>query len=390
MNVTATDSGGQSLTQTQAIAVNEIDEAPILTVTSIDSVAEEATGVVIGQAWASDPDRFEGSYGTPTLSVDDARFEIVWGEIRLKDGAALDFETEPTVTLAITATDATGLSTTETITLNVLDVADGRTFFSLEALGGSDGFAVSAADSGALGYSVASAGDINGDGFDDVIVGAPGTVGTGDNGAPAGASYVLFGSASGWPADVDLLQLDGSDGFRIDPGSAFSGVGATVSAAGDIDGDGVDDLIVGAVPVSSAAAAAGPGEPPPPPPPTGVAVVFGKTAGWSPSLDLSALSGTDGFRLSGETSVDDFFGAFVASVGDMNGDGYDDVAIGDLSDDFAGDFTGSSYVLYGGPSGWPAEFDVVDAGRQQMASASMASPRRFLCRECRHRRRYQW
>ena len=92
--------------------------------------------------------------------------------------------------------------------------------------------------------SVASAGDVNGDGFDDLIVGATG----GDPGADtyAGESYVVFGKASGFAASLDLATLDGTNGFRLDGIDACDSSGRSVASAGDVNGDGFDDLIVGA------------------------------------------------------------------------------------------------------------------------------------------------
>ena len=63
------------------------------------------------------------------------------------------------------------------------------------------------------GRSVSSAGDINGDGFDDVIVGAPFAS---TNGTQSGSSYVVFGKTSGFDAAMDLSSLNGSNGFRLD------------------------------------------------------------------------------------------------------------------------------------------------------------------------------
>ena len=65
------------------------------------------------------------------------------------------------------------------------------------------------------GISVAGAGDVNGDGIDDLIIGAPDAV------SDAGESYVVFGSAAGFGASLDLAALDGTNGFRLDGIDAY-------------------------------------------------------------------------------------------------------------------------------------------------------------------------
>ncbi len=94
------------------------------------------------------------------------------------------------------------------------------------------------------GLSVSNAGDVNGDGFDDVIIGARQAD---TNGADSGASYVVFGKASGFGATVNLSGLNGSNGFRLEGGATGDHAGRSVSTAGDFNGDGFDDVIIGAV-----------------------------------------------------------------------------------------------------------------------------------------------
>ena len=114
----------------------------------------------------------------------------------------------------------------------------------LSALDGSNGFRLDGANRGdQSGVSVSSAGDVNGDGYDDVIIGA---WGAGNNGAGSGSSYVVFGKASGFDATMDLSALDGSNGFRIDGVHRADYSGVSVSSAGDFNGDGYDDVIIGA------------------------------------------------------------------------------------------------------------------------------------------------
>ena len=108
------------------------------------------------------------------------------------------------------------------------------------------GFRIFGADADdSSGCSVSSAGDVNGDGFDDLIVGAPFGDAAGNAKRYAGEAIVIFGQASGF-ADIDLATLTAAQGFRIFGADAGDQSGCSVSSAGDVNGDGFDDLIVGA------------------------------------------------------------------------------------------------------------------------------------------------
>src|SRR5262245_42221227 len=114
----------------------------------------------------------------------------------------------------------------------------------LSGLNGTNGFRI---DGEALGdysgQSVASAGDVNGDGFADLIVGASAAD---PNGSRSGASWVVFGKASGFGATLALSGLTGSNGFQINGEALNDYSGHSVSSAGDVNGDGFGDVIVGA------------------------------------------------------------------------------------------------------------------------------------------------
>ena len=94
-----------------------------------------------------------------------------------------------------------------------------------------------------FGRSVSAAGDINGDGLADLIVGA---WSADPNGSNSGSSYVVFGQSTPFAATLALSSLNGSNGFRLDGAAASNRSDRSVSAAGDINGDGLGDLIVGA------------------------------------------------------------------------------------------------------------------------------------------------
>ncbi|SEF78219.1 integrin alpha [Nitrosomonas ureae] len=196
------------------------------------------------------------------------------------------------------------------------------------SLDGSNGFRLGETTDALLTRSVSSAGDVNGDGFDDVIIGAYGST----NGFSSGASFVVFGKATGFDATLGLSSLDGSNGFRMDGVAAFDFLGDSVSSAGDVNGDGFDDLLVGASGADPNGESSGSSY-----------VVFGKASGFDATLDLSSLDSSSGLRLDGVAAFD-LLGESVSSAGDVNGDGFDDLLVGAP---FAEDGFGSSYVVFG-------------------------------------------
>ncbi len=213
----------------------------------------------------------------------------------------------------------------------------------LSTLNGSNGFRLDGVADDFSGDSVSNAGDVNGDGFDDLIVGAQGA---GSNGPYSGSSYVVFGKASGFSAAMNLSTLNGSNGFRLDGEVAYDQSGVSVSTVGDVNDDGFDDVIVGASGTDSNGTWSGSSY-----------VVFGKASGFSAAMDLSTLNGSNGFRLDGESKFD-LSGESVSNAGDVNGDGFDDVIVSAFRADPNGSYSGSSYVVFGQASGFSAAIDL--------------------------------
>jgi FG-GAP repeat len=197
---------------------------------------------------------------------------------------------------------------------------------------------VGEAASDRVGWAVARAGDVNGDRRMDVIIGAP----TAGNNArdSSGSAYVVFGQRS--PATIDLAILR-AGGFRIDGATQGDAAGFAVSTAGDVNGDGLADVVVGAPEADNNFREQ-----------SGSAyVVFGQRS--TAPVDLSAL-GARGFRIDG-ASDSEFAGWSVADAGDVNGDKRRDVLIGapfaandelDIAPEgFERSQAGSLYVVFG-------------------------------------------
>ncbi|MCW2382933.1 MULTISPECIES: beta strand repeat-containing protein [unclassified Sphingobium] len=214
---------------------------------------------------------------------------------------------------------------------------------------GTAGFAILASSASDYLANAVSAGDVNGDGLGDLIVGATGVDNVGTN---AGAAYVVYGKTSGATVALSSLSTAVSAGFQLLGGTANEQAGFSVSAAGDINGDGYADLLVGAI--STGASAQG-----------RVYVVYGRAN--NSSINLSALTvatNTLGFMIDG-SSANDQLGWSTTALGDVNGDGLADFLIGSPYIDANGTTdAGAAYVVFGraGTSGTPIALTALTAG----------------------------
>jgi hypothetical protein len=185
------------------------------------------------------------------------------------------------------------------------------------------------------GISVSYAGDVNGDGYDDIIIGAHRNDEGGDY---AGQSYLIFGG-TGLTQDMDLSNANAS--FIGEAGGDYAG--DSVSYAGDVNGDGYDDLIIGAPNNDDGTNGAGQSY-----------LIYGGT-GLTQDMDLSNANAS----FIGENAFD-ASGSSVSYAGDVNGDGYDDLIIGAVANDDGGDDAGQSYLIYGG-TGLTQDMDLSNA-----------------------------
>lgn len=205
-------------------------------------------------------------------------------------------------------------------TLSFPSLALAQSVFSLDTLKAGQGFILhSDSARGYAGNSV-TVGDINGDNIDDLIVVAYVLE------VEKRATYLVFGSESGFNLNVQYSELDGTNGFKINT----AGRGITT---GDINGDGIDDII-GISPSF---------------------VLFGKRDSFEAEFNLEELNGENGFTLT------DFYTNISrptsVSSGDVNGDGVKDIIIGspNPSDEFTGTY-GQVFIIFGKDSAFDSEF----------------------------------
>ncbi len=211
----------------------------------------------------------------------------------------------------------------------------------LGSLNGQNGFKLDGeSEPGESGYSVSGAGDINGDGIADLVIGSPGYI---PNGNRIGRSYVVFGGFGvGSSGDISLGSLNGANGFKLDGENYNDYTGSSVSSGGDINGDGYTDLLIGAYGYPQGNQVGR------------TYVVFGGPAvGHNGTISLASLNGINGFKLDGENDQDNS-GYSISSGGDINGDGYGDVLIGadaySIYTSPAVPQRGRTYVVFGGPT----------------------------------------
>ena len=226
----------------------------------------------------------------------------------------------------------------------------------LSALDGTNGFAITGVSNPPSGRSVGPAGDLNGDGFADVVLISAPIHGNSPDG-PVDA-YVIFGHTGSFSAQVSAADLNVTDGFaiRIAPLGTVPSSGA-VDALGDVNGDGFGDLGI-----SFPFATDGPNDV------EDALVVFGHGGNFPASIDADTFGPGEGFRIVNAVAANDGRGfpiTALSAAGDVNNDGFADVLVGSPAA-----AAGAAYVVFGkaqfvatSPLGNTAEFVDADGDR---------------------------
>lgn len=258
-------------------------------------VLENDEGASLTVSVSDDTDtRRPSKYDASTLVID-------------ADGA-LTFEPQPdffgTYSVQYTVLDKDGQTATANVTIHVQPVRAKLT----TVRDGVGGFVIDGAADEGIGSAIAGAGDINNDGFDDLLIGAAAAGASG-----AGRAYVVYGRAKAAPVALKALAPKSSERTFVSfDGADGDGAGNSVAGIGDLNGDGFSDFAI-------AASKASPGG--------AVYVLYGGGA-LSGGLALSGAGAARGVILTGDTTP---IGASISRAGDVNGDGTPDLLVSGAS-----------------------------------------------------------
>ncbi|MCH9735297.1 MAG: integrin alpha, partial [Actinomycetia bacterium] len=302
--VVATDSDGDAVTQVVTVDVADLDPRALLTPEAIDlRITDGIQNVAI--------DWFVGGTSSNTLSyslknTDNSAytgdvFVIEPGSLRIAANN-LDRGANTVKVVASVGSDSAEVSFTVNAPFTSVDAGE---MFALTS---------SLSQLGAFSHI----GDVNNDGYGDVIIGAP---------ASSGRTYVVWGGKEIITADIDLDNMSAEQGFVISGGNKY--LGHAVKGGGDVNGDGIGDILVGADNDA------------------GAAYLIWGTEGTRTDLNLSNLAASEGFEILGENGGDRL-GHGASLSGDYNNDGYADIVLGARFADPNGvSQAGKSYVIWG-------------------------------------------
>ena len=181
---------------------------------------------------------------------------------------------------------------------------------------------------GKAGYFISSAGDVNGDGLNDIWVSA---AGDSEAGSDHGQVYLILGKKTGWGKNVSLAHVDAS----FLGGKENDNIAISLGQPGDVNGDGYDDIVFGSHM-------------------NGAYLILGKPTGWSMDTPISKADAT--FK---DNDKNDDFGTITSIIGDVNGDGLDDLIVGSQND-YVSEM-GKAYLFFGKRTGWSKDIETSSA-----------------------------
>ncbi|PJJ08618.1 gliding motility-associated-like protein [Flavobacterium sp. 1] len=266
-------------------------------------------------------------------------------------GTLFTADTNVTITVADKSGNTNSCTFLIKVRTDMVEINCKTTTLDISDLNGNNGFRIyGEIASREVGFSVNSAGDVNGDGIDDFIIGAPGNYNASygkyfnEFRIVKGAAYVVYGTSAGFPPNVDLGLLNGTNGFAIRNDNPFlysTATGHKVGSAGDINGDGIGDFMISDPFRDQYNTGSQVGY---------TYIVFGKAGGFPAEFFLSTLDGTNGFSLIGSDDSE-AVGINTDKIGDINGDGIQDIA---AITGGSSAVNGKCFVVYGSHSTFPA------------------------------------
>ncbi|NEP80128.1 MAG: hypothetical protein F6K39_19355, partial [Okeania sp. SIO3B3] len=332
----------------EGVLASQIPETTLDVITPLTAVDDSASTEVNVPVTVNILDNDSAESGRPNLDTFDET-STAGGSISLDDNDTPDNPRDDQLTYTppanfvgtdeFTYTIVNGEATeTAVVRVTVSNLID------LSNLDGRNGFVIPSSDPGnLLGTAVSKIGDFNGDNIDDIVIGALGADPDGNNGA--GETYILFGRDGNFPENINPSNLNGNNGITIEGTDIGSFSGSAVNEAGDVNNDGIDDIIIGAFGSDN-----GDNEN------TGKAyIVFGSDGDLPPNINLSDLNGNNGFAVAGVNEFE-YAGLAVGGSGDFNGDGIDDIFISapGLNDGSPS----KTYIVFGRDGQFPDNIDL--------------------------------
>ncbi|MEP3655567.1 MAG: cadherin domain-containing protein [Litorimonas sp.] len=253
------------------------------------------------------------------------------------------------------------------------DVVDGQVVIDIASLQAEDGFIVFGENSQDFLQTVEAVGDFNGDGVDDLLLGASGSD---INGVGSGAAYVIFGGELDF-GEVDLAgrqvlnlsDLASEDGLVFTNGGLSGGsFGFPIAAPGDINGDGLGDIVFGDTGLNGAFVVYGTSDS------LGVIGADGREI-----VNVASLTEEQGFQVTADPLTSDFVGFDVSSAGDINGDGLADFALSApvFENDFGQSVQGAGFIVFGSET-TPGEADGSNVSTLDLSTLSAADGLRII------------